>query len=377
MNKKDYYEVLGVSKNASGDEIKSAFRKLAKKYHPDVSKEPDAEAKFKEAQEAYSILSDENKRRQYDQFGHAAFQGGGAGTGGFGGFGGFDFGGASGYDDIFENIFSGFGFGNARSSSSSRSRRGNDTLIRIKVDFIEAVYGCKKDIDITTMDKCNECNGKGGFDEETCDKCHGSGTITTEQHTILGSFLTKTTCPKCGGKGKSFKTTCSKCSGSGRVKVKKTIEIDVPRGIDTGMKRRISGKGEAGINGGANGDLYIEFQVDEHDYYVRENDDIYLEVPLTITEALLGCKKEIATLYGNLKLTVEAGTENGKTERIRGKGINSEVNHHKGDMYIVYKVAIPKKLTKEQKSLIEKLNNTDLETPETKDFKKFVDKNDK
>lgn len=376
MNKKDYYEVLGVSKSASQDEIKSAFRKLAKKYHPDVSKEENAAEKFKEAQEAYAVLSDEQKRKQYDQFGHAAFDGGAGGAGGFGGFGGFDFSG-SGYEDIFDNIFSGFGFGGGRAGGRTRAQRGNDTLVRMNLTFEEAVFGCKKDIDITTMDSCKECNGKGGFDEESCDKCHGSGTITSEQRTILGSFLTKTTCPKCNGKGKIFKKSCSSCSGTGRVKVKKTIEVSVPAGADSGMRRRISGKGEAGVNGGPNGDLYIEFVAKEHEYYARENDDIYLEVPITITEALLGCKKEIPTIHGNLKLTIEAGCENGKTERIKGKGIHSEVSKRKGDMYIVYKVVIPKKLSREQKSLIEKLAGTDLETSATKDFAKFVEKNDK
>lgn len=376
MNKRDYYEVLGVSKTASQDEIKSAFRKLAKKYHPDVSKEADAAEKFKEAQEAYAVLSDETKRKQYDQFGHAAFDGSAGGAGGFGGFGGFDFG-NGGYDDIFENIFSGFGFGGGRGNGRSRAQRGNDTLVHIDLTFEEAIFGCNKDIDITTLDTCSECDGKGGFHEETCDQCHGSGTITSEQRTILGSFLSKTTCPKCKGKGKSYKETCSKCSGSGRVKKRKTIEIHVPAGADNGMRQRISGKGEAGLNGGANGDLYIQFSVAEHEYYVRENDDIYLEVPLTLTEALLGCKKEIPTIHGNLKLTVEAGCENGKTERIKGKGIHSDVSRKKGDMYIVYKVIIPKKLSKEQKSLIEKLANTDLETTVIKEFDQFVKKNDK
>ncbi len=379
MNKRDYYEVLGVSKTASQDEIKSAFRRLAKKYHPDVSKEENAGEKFKEVQEAYSVLSDEEKRRQYDQFGHAAFQGGGAGGGnpfgGFGGFGGFDFSG-DGYEDIFDNIFSGFGFG-GRSSSKSKARRGNDTLVKMKLSFEEAVYGCKKDIDVTMMDTCQECDGKGGFGEETCDSCHGSGTVTSEQRTILGSFLTKTTCPKCGGRGKTFKKTCSSCSGTGRVRAKKTIEVSVPSGVASGMRRRISGKGEAGANGGPSGDLYIEFEVKDHEFYVREEDDIYLEVPLTLTEALLGCKKEIPTLHGNLKLTVDPGCENGKTERIKGKGINSEVSRKKGDMYVVYKIVIPKKLTKEQKNLVEQLSKTDMNTKDIETFQNFVQRNAK
>ena len=371
MNKKDYYEVLGVSKSASQDEIKSAFRKLAKKYHPDVSKEKDAEAKFKECQEAYSVLSDEQKRKQYDQFGHAAFSGG-AGNG-FGGFGGFDFGNFD-YTDIFDNIFGGMGGGSFRGSrGENRGVRGNDVLKRINLTFLESVYGVKKDLEVEIMDKCDECSGKGGFNEETCSQCHGSGTTQQEQRTILGTFITKTTCPKCSGKGKTYKKSCTNCNGKGRIKTRKTITVDVPKGISDGDRQRISGKGEAGQNGGPNGDLYIEYKVSNHKFFVRDGDDIYLEVPLTLTEAILGCKKEIRTLWGTLKLNVEAGCENGKTERIKGKGIDSSVNRRKGDMYIVYKVAIPKKLSKDQKKLIEKLKETDLETKETKEFRDFVE----
>lgn len=372
MDKKDYYEVLGVSKSASQDEIKSAFRKLAKKYHPDVSKEPDAEAKFKEAQEAYSVLSDEQKRKQYDQFGHAAFQNGG--SGGAGGFGGFDFSGFD-YGDIFDNIFGSFG-GGFTSRTSNRARRGNDSLIRVKLSFEEAVFGCHKEINIDTIDNCKECNGKGGFGESTCDKCHGSGTITTEQHTILGSFLSKTTCTSCGGTGKTYDRTCNHCHGNGKVKVNKQIEIKVPAGVDTGSRLRLSGKGEAGTNGGENGDLYIEFVVSEHDYFMRDDNDIYIEAPITIVEAVLGCKKEIPTLYGNVTLSIPAGSESGDKHRIKGKGINNEANHRKGDMYIVLKIVTPKKLSKEQKKLLEELNKTNLEDDnDIKQFNKFVSKN--
>ena len=370
MDKKDYYEVLGVSKNASQDEIKSAFRKLAKKYHPDVSKEPDAEAKFKEVQEAYAVLSDEDKRRQYDQFGHAAFQNGGAG-----GFGGFDFSGFD-YGDIFDNIFGGFGGGFSSGRSSSRARRGSDSLMRMKLTFEEAVFGCKKDIDLDVVEECSECDGKGGFGEETCDKCHGSGTITTEQHTILGSFLSKTTCNKCGGTGKTYQKTCTHCHGNGRVKVNKELEVKIPAGVDNGSRLKLSGKGNSGSNGGPNGDLYIEFVVAEHDFYVRDENDIYIEAPITVTEAILGCKKEIPTLYGNVTLTIPAGSESGEKHRIKGKGINNEATHKKGDMYIVLKIVTPKKLTKEQKRLLEELNNTDLtDDNDIKNFERFVKKN--
>ena len=373
MDKKDYYEVLGVSKNASQDEIKSAFRKLAKKYHPDVSKEADAEAKFKEIQEAYSVLSDETKRQQYDQFGHAAFQGGGAG--GAGGFGGFDFSGFD-YGDIFDNIFGSFGGGFSSGRSSSRARRGSDSLMQMKLSFEEAVFGCKKTIRVDVVEQCSECDGKGGFGETTCDKCHGSGTITSEQHTIFGSFLSKTTCTKCGGAGKTYDTTCNHCRGKGSVKTNKEIEVKVPAGVDTGTRLKLSGKGSAGANGGPNGDLYIEFNVAEHDFFVRDENDIYIEAPITITEAVLGCKKEIPTLYGNVTLTIPAGSESGEKHRIKGKGINNEATRRKGDMYIVLKIVTPKKLTKEQKRLLEELNETNLaDDNDIKNFTRFVKEN--
>ena len=371
MDKKDYYEVLGVSKSASQDEIKSAFRKLAKKYHPDVSKEPDAEAKFKEVQEAYAVLSDEQKRKQYDQFGHAAFQNGG---GGASGFGGFDFSGFD-YEDIFDNIFGGFGgFGSSRRGSSTRAAKGSDSLIRMKLTFEEAIYGTKKDVDLDVVEDCSECHGKGGFDETTCDKCRGSGTITSEQRTIFGSFLSKTTCPSCGGKGKTYKKKCTNCSGSGKVKNHQTVEVKVPAGVDTGNRLRLSGKGGAGINGGPNGDLYIEFNVSEHDFYVRDEDDIYIEVPITITEAVLGTKKDVPTLQGVVTLNIPSGSESGDKHRIKGRGIHNDYTHHKGDMYIVLKIVTPKKLSKEQKKLLDALKNTNLEDDnDIKKFNKFMD----
>ena len=371
MNKKDYYEVLGVSKNASQDEIKSAFRKLAKKYHPDVSKEPDAEAKFKEVQEAYAILSDEGKRKQYDQFGHAAFQGaqGGPGAGGFGGFDYSDF--SFDPDDIFEM----FGLG-GRGRKSNRSQRGSESLVGMTLTFEEAVFGCKKDIKVEVVDECKTCNGKGGFGETTCSECHGSGTVTSEQHTIFGSFLSKTTCKKCGGTGKIFERTCTDCHGNGRVKTTKNLEIKIPRGVDTGTRLKLSGKGSAGVNGGPNGDLYIEFKVRDHEFFVRDEDDIYIEAPITITEAVLGCKKEIPTLYGNVTLSIPAGSESGDKHRIKGKGIDNESLRHKGDMYIVLKVVTPKKLSKDQKKLLEELSKTNLKDDnDIKNFEKFVSKN--
>ena len=381
-DKRDYYEVLGVDKNASTDEIKSAFRKKAKQFHPDLNKDdPSAADKFKEAQEAYEVLSDESKRKMYDQYGHAGVNNSYA-SGNGAGFGGFD---ASGFDfgDIFDSFFGGSagggfgGFSNYGSTSSrTRAARGNDTLMRMKLDFDEAIFGTEKKFNLDVVEECDECHGKGGFNPETCETCHGTGTVTSQRQTILGSFLSKGPCPDCDGKGKIYKQKCSECNGKGRIKKNKKITINIPAGVQTGDRQRISGKGNPGTNGGENGDLYLEYVVEEHDYYTRDNDDIYLEVPLTLTEAILGCKKTIPTLYGNVKLTVDAGTSSGEKQKIKGKGVNNEYRRHKGDMYVIFKVYTPKKLTREQKSLIEKLKDTDMTTRETNDFDKFVAKND-
>lgn len=367
MNKRDYYEVLGVDKNASDDEIKSAFRKLAKKYHPDVSKEENAAEKFKEAQEAYAVLSDHDKRAKYDQFGHNAFNTNG---GGFSGFDGFDFGGMS---DIFEDLFGGMGFstGGGRRRNANSPRKGNDLLYNLTIDFEEAVYGTKKDITLDMEEECDECHGKGGFDSKSCPECHGTGSITSEQRTMFGSFLSKTTCPYCHGTGETFEKKCTECHGTGRVKSTKTITVTVPAGIDNENRLRIQGKGEAGVNGGPNGDLYIEFTVREHKYFVREEDDIYIELPLTITEAVLGAKKEIPTLYGNVELTIPASTQNGEKMRLKGKGIENVNTKKKGDMYVITKIIIPEKLTRDQKKLFEELSCTPLDG--NKEFKIYKD----
>lgn len=358
--KKDYYEVLGVSKTASQDEIKSAFRKLAKKYHPDVSKEENAAEKFKECQEAYAVLSDENKRKQYDQFGHAAFENNGAG--------GYDF---SGFDfsDIFGDIF-GSGFGFNFGGSSSRKTRGRDKVMRVNLTFEEAIFGVTKDINLDVHEECSECHGKGGFDETTCPDCHGSGTITAEQRTIFGAFMTKTTCPKCGGKGKSYKRSCSNCSGTGKVRKNKTISIKVPAGVDTGNQQRVSGYGEVGELG--NGDLYLEYYVSKHEIFERDGIDIYLELPITITEAVLGCKKEIPTINGSVKLTIESGSNTGDKLRLKGKGVEDLHSYRKGDMYVILKVVIPDKLSRDQKKLFEQLSKTDLETKEFNKIKEYI-----
>ncbi len=361
--KKDYYEVLGVDKGASEAEIKSSFRKLAKKYHPDVSKEENAAEKFKEAQEAYAVLSDEGKRKQYDQFGHQAFENNGAG-------GGYDF---SGFDfsDIFGDLFGGmggFGFG----GNQGRSKRGRDKVMRVNLSFEEAIFGCTKEINLDTFENCGECHGKGGFDETTCSTCRGSGQVTAEQRTLFGTFMTKTTCSTCGGKGKTYKKECSHCRGNGKVKVNKTIEVKVPAGVDTGNQQRLSGYGEVGSSG--SGDLYLEYSVSSHSLFQRDGIDIYLELPITITEAVLGCKKEIPTTTGVVKLTIEAGTNTGDKLRLKGKGVEDVHSYKKGDMYVIMNVIIPNKLSKDQKKLFEQLNKTDLETSEFKKFNDYMKK---
>jgi len=381
--KRDYYEVLGVSKNATEQEIKSAFRKKAKEFHPDLNKDdPSAADKFKEAQEAYSVLSDESKRKMYDQYGHAGVSGS-AGAGGFGGFSNFD-GADFDFGDIFDSIFGGSGssfggFSNFGSTSrtSTRASRGSDILMRMKLTFDEAIYGCEKKFNIDVVEDCDECHGRGGFDREECSTCHGKGTITTQQNTILGSFMSRTTCPDCGGSGHTYKRKCSECSGKGKIKKNKTLTINIPAGVNSADRQRVSGKGNPGTNGGENGDLYIEYAVEEHDYFVRDNDDIYLEVPITLTDAILGNKIEIPTLYGNVKLNVSAGTNSGDKQRIKGKGVDNSYRKHKGDMYVVFKVYTPKRLSREQKSLIQKLADTNMETDEIKRFNRFTEDNDR
>ena len=380
-DKRDYYDVLGVKKDATAQEIKSAFRKKAKEFHPDLNKDnPSAAEKFKEAQEAYEVLSDDNKRKMYDQFGHAGVNNGPGGAGGFGGFqGGFDAGGFD-FSDIFDSFFGGSssfgGFSNMGGGSRRRATQGSDVLMRMNLTFEESIYGCEKQFNIEVVEDCDECNGEGGFDSKTCSTCHGQGTVTTQQNTILGSFMSKTTCPDCNGSGKTFKKKCSDCGGTGKTRKNKKITINIPEGIQTGDRQRVSGKGNPGSNGGPNGDLYIEFIVDEHEYFVRDQDDIYLEVPITITEAILGCKKEIPTIYGNVKLNISAGTNSGDKQRIRAKGVDNKYRHHKGDMFVIFKVYTPKKLSREQKALINKLADTDLDTVEINEFNKFTKEND-
>lgn len=359
--KKDYYEVLGVSKTATDAEIKSAFRKLAKQYHPDINKAPDAAEKFKEAQEAYAVLSDQTKRKQYDQYGHAAFENNGAG--GYD-FSGFDF--SDIFSDLFGSSFGGFNFGGR---SNSRTRKGNDTLVNMNLSFEEAINGCKKTINVNSSETCSLCEGKGGTGEKTCSVCHGSGTVTSEQRSLFGSFMTRTTCENCHGRGTTYEKICSSCRGVGKINKNKEIEVKVPAGVDNGNQLRIAGKGEAGYNGGPNGDLYIEFKVNSHPIFEREEDDIYLFLPITIVDCVLGCKKDVPTIDGTIKLTIPENSKTGDKLRIKGKGVSNVNTGKKGDMYVVLNILPPTKINREQKNLLEKLRETELE--DNKEFKKI------
>ncbi len=369
MNKKDYYEVLGVSKTASDEEIKRAFRRLAKQYHPDVNKSADAEEKFKEIGEAYAILSDPEKRRQYDQFGHAAFDGS---SSGFQGFSADDIDLGSIFDEFFGSNF-GFNFGGGSTRRRNGATKGRDRLVKLNLTFEEAVFGCKKSINIDLNETCSKCHGAGGFHEKTCTKCNGRGTIIMEQKSMFGIFQTQTVCNECGGSGKTFEEICNQCRGTGYTKENKEILVTVPEGVDTGYQLRISGKGEAGSNGGPNGDIYIEFNVRKHDFFERNEEDIYLEVPITIAEAALGCKKEIPTLENNVMLEIKPGASTGDKLRLKGKGIKVPNSIRKGDLYVILNVITPTKLNRKQKKLLEELQETDLEEePSIKNFKKCL-----
>ncbi len=356
MAKRDYYEVLGVSKNATEDEIKKAYRSLAKKYHPDVCKEPDAEAKFKEINEAYEVLSDSTKRQQYDQFGH---EGPNMGSGA-GGFGGFDFSG-SGFGG-FEDIFSSFFGGSSRRSSSTGPTRGRNIKTSITLTFEEAAFGVEKEITLTKLETCKDCSGTGamsGKDIETCSRCHGTGRVVVEQNSIFGRVQTETTCPNCGGKGKIIKNKCTTCKGEGRIKVTSKLKVRIPSGVEDDQTLTVSGRGEAGTNGGLPGDLYIQVTVKPHELFEREGVHLYFEMPITFSQAALGATIEIPTLDGKCNLKVPAGTQTGTKFRIPGKGIKNARTGEVGNLYVIAKLITPSKLSSEQKDLFTKLSKTD------------------
>ena len=354
MAKRDYYEVLGVSKNASKDEIKSSYRKLAKKYHPD-NKETGDEAKFKEVQEAYDVLFDDQKRSAYDQFGHAAFEqtGGGPAGGnpfsGFSGFGGEDIN----LGDIFSSFFG--GGGQTRSRRQTGPIRGDDVLMRLRVDFMDAVNGKDENISFDFDDDCPHCHGSGAdspSDVKTCTKCGGRGFVTRQQRSIFGTVNSETPCPDCGGTGKIISKKCSVCGGTGYKRIKKTTKIHIPVGINSGQQIRLSGMGGAGKNGGPHGDLYVEILIKEHPYFKREHNDIHLEVPVDFIDAILGTKIEVPTVYGDMVVTIPEGTQPGQILRLKGQGIKDLRTGKAGDQYIHLDIKSPTSLSKKQKDAL-------------------------
>ena len=353
--KRDYYEVLGISKSASADEIKRAYRKMAKKYHPDINKEPGAEEKFKEVNEAYEVLSDPQKKAAYDQFGHAGMEGGG-----FGGFGqgGADFSGFGGFDDIFGSFFGGgFGGGSSRRANSG-PRKGNDRFMQMRIDFMDAIFGKTETISIDVDEQCKECGGSGAYsssDIHTCSRCNGTGYVTTQSRTMFGVVQQQSVCPECGGSGKKIGRKCTKCGGRGYEHKRVKLDIKIPAGIQSGQQVRVSGKGERGVNGGPNGDLYIEILVTPHKVFQREGNDIHISVPVSAIDATLGCKVDVPTVYGDVSLTIPAGTQHGTKFRLKGKGVKSA--RSQGDEYVEVQIEIPTKLNHEERELYEKIRS--------------------
>ena len=347
-DKRDYYEVLGVDKNADDAAIKKAYRTLARKYHPDQNPgDKEAEAKFKEASEAYAVLSDEEKRKQYDQFGHAAFEGGAGG-------GGFDFSGMD-FSDIFSDLF-GFGdiFGGGRSRNSNGPRRGADLRTTVRISFEEAVFGCEKEISITMKDDCKKCNSTGvapGSSKTTCSKCGGKGQVVMTQRTILGMMQNVTTCPECSGTGQIIKEKCPDCGGTGYIANKKKINITIPAGIDDGQAIRIREKGEPGVNGGPRGDLLVQVNVSRSTKFEREGMDIYSSSKISFAQAAIGGDIRLETIDGDVLFKIKGGTQTGTRVRLKGKGVPSLRNKElRGDQYVTLVVDVPTKLNNEQKN---------------------------
>ena len=355
-SKRDYYEVLGIAKGASDAEIKSAYRKVAKKYHPDANPgDKEAEAKFKEAAEAYAVLSDADKRRQYDQFGHAAFEQGGMGGGGF------DFSGDmsdlfGSFGDIFGDLFGGGG----RRRSNNGPVKGANTRAGIRITFDEAVFGTEKELDLNLKEECNTCHGSGakpGSNPETCSKCGGRGQVVYTQQTLFGMSQSVQACPDCRGTGKIIKDKCNDCRGVGYQTVRKKIQVSIPAGIDHGQSIRIRGKGEPGERGGERGDLLVEVAVSTHPTFQRQDTDIFSNAPLSFTTAALGGEVRISTVDGDVMYTVAPGTQTGTRVRLRGKGVPSLRNKDvRGDHYVTLVVQVPTKLTSEQKEAIRHLD---------------------
>ncbi len=359
--KRDYYEVLGLQKGASEDEIKKAFKTMARKYHPDLHPgDKEAEAKFKEVNEAYSVLSDADKRARYDQFGHAGVDPNFAGAGGADGFGGFgDMG------DIFDSIFGGFGgFGGSSRSAASNAnapRRGGDIHTDVRISFMEACQGVKKTISFAHMDACPQCHGTGADSntkKQTCPECNGRGSVKTNQRTPFGVISSTRPCSRCGGRGEIVTNPCSKCKGSGRIRNTANLELNIPAGINDSETIRISGKGDAGLNGGPSGDVYVTVQMQSHPLFERDGSDVYCDIPITYAQAVLGAEITVPTIDGDVKYEIPEGTQSGTKFRLRGKGVKMLRRDARGDQYVTVTVEVPKKLTKKQKDLLKDFDDS-------------------
>lgn len=357
-DKRDYYEVLGVEKSATDDEIKKAYRKMAKKYHPDLN--PDdktAEAKFKEVGEAYEVLSDKQKRSRYDQFGHAGVDPSyGGGQGGYERYQQYNHGDFGDFNDIFGDIFSGFGFGGSTKTRNPNGPiRGNDTQVRIQLTFMEAAKGCKKEIPIQRLERCNDCNGTGakpGTSPETCPECHGSGQVRVQQRSPFGVIQTVKACSRCGGKGKVINDPCKACNGLGRIRHNKKISVDIPAGIDNGQTFVVRGMGDDGINSGPAGDLNVTVTAKEDPIFQRDGFDVWVDIPLTFTQAVLGDEITVPTIDGKVSYNIPEGTQPGTTFRLRNKGIQYVNNRGRGDQYVRVNIEVPTNLTSKQKDLL-------------------------
>lgn len=356
-DKRDYYEVLGVSKDASADDLKKAYRKLAKQYHPDMNPgDKTAEAKFKEVNEAYEVLNDPAKRQRYDQFGHAgvdpSYGAGGSGFGGAGGFGGFDVG------DIFESFFGGSfgGFGgSSRTRNPNAPIRGNDINVTIGLSFMEAAKGCKQKIQIQRLEQCETCGGTGakkGTSPETCSECGGTGQVKVQQRTPIGIIQTTRTCSRCNGKGKVIKEPCSDCRGMGRVRHSRTLEVSVPAGIDDGQTFMLRGQGDQGINGGPAGDVNIMVTLRPDELFERDGFDVWCDIPITFSQAVLGDEITVPTIDGKVKYEVPEGTQSGTVFRLRNKGIQYVNGRGRGDQYVKVNIEVPRNLSSKQKDVL-------------------------
>ena len=357
QEKRDYYEVLGVSKGASEDEIKRAYKKLARKYHPDMNPgDKEAEEKFKEVNEANEVLSDPDKKARYDQFGYAGVDPNYGAGGGYGA-GGFDFGDLG---DIFGSFFGG-GFGGGGQRRRNGPQRGESIRMSVSVDFIEAAFGCEKEVTVERSEQCPTCKGNGcapGTTPEVCPDCHGSGAVTQSQRTPFGVMQTQAVCGKCRGTGKIIHQPCPDCHGSGRARKRKTVKVNIPAGIDNGQTISLRGQGHAGKNGGPNGDLLITVMVKPHDIFRREGTSVFCEAPITFTQAVLGAEMEIPTIDGKVKYTIPEGTQTGTVFRLRGKGIPVLNGHGRGDQYVTVTIETPRGLNREQKEALKKFSET-------------------